>query len=287
MKKYFFLFGFALIFFLGYSLYEFISFNDNKLHLIFCNVGQGDGIVIITPEKLKIIVDGGPDSSILSCLSKHLPFWERDIDMIILTHPHADHLNGLINILKRYSVSVFITEKLANKTIGYSELFSMLKSKKIAIKDLYAGDRFHAGGVLFSIVGPTKKFLSETSPNGIIGENKEFASLESLISYKKFNALLTGDSQADELKDALSNFSIPKLSVLQTPHHGCATGLNKDVLKALNPLIAVISVGKNNHYGHPSPITLNLFKLLNIKYFRTDQLGDIEAVSDGDRFSID
>ena len=88
-------------------VYQNITYNDKKLHVVICDVGQGDAIFIRTPSGSDILIDGGPDDSVLACLGKHMPFWDRTLEIMILTHPHADHLTGLIDVSKSYSVSAW------------------------------------------------------------------------------------------------------------------------------------------------------------------------------------
>ena len=271
----------TLVSLVGITLWHWHDYYDGKLHVVFCNVGQGDGIFIRTPKGLDIIIDGGPDDSILSCLSNHMPFWDRDIELMILTHPHADHLNGLLSVVKRYTLLSFATEKLENKTLGFQKLIDLVKERNLKIQYVVAGKKIKtADGVAFSIVGPTQEFLEKTSPGGVIGESSEFGSVETLVSFGSLNVLLTGDSQASELKEALVNGYVSSVSVLQVPHHGSKTGLDEEVLNALAPKLAVISVGKNK-YGHPTPQTLALLKNNGITVLRTDQHGDVEIISDG------
>ncbi|HSW97161.1 MAG TPA: hypothetical protein VLF89_05030, partial [Candidatus Saccharimonadales bacterium] len=154
----------------------------------------------------------------------------------------------------------------------------------VASEYVLAGDSMQIGKVWVKIIGPTEAFLHTTSPNGMIGENKEFASLETLISYDTFNALLTGDSQALELQDSLNNVGVEHfqpLSILHVPHHGSASGLSREVLSMLNPKLAVISVGIHNLYHHPNPFTISLLKEADIPIKRTDQNGSVEIVSEG------
>ena len=263
---------------LGFSLYQYIRFNDGKLHLIFCNVGQGDGIFIRTPKGLDFIVDSGPDDSILSCLSRHMPFWDRTIELAFLTHPHADHITGFISIFKRYKVLNFATEDLSNDTSLYKELSSELQSMNLKTRSLYLEDSFSiSDGTKIKVVGPSKEFLERTSPNGKIGESKEFGSLELLLTFGSFNALLTGDFQVDELNEAQHLFS--KIDVFQTPHHGSKYGIDSQFLSTISPKLAVISVGKNK-YGHPSTEVLKILNDLAIKFLRTDRNGDVEIIAD-------
>lgn len=263
-----------------------IVFSDKMLHIVFCDVGQGDAILIRTPSGIVSVVDGGPDESIMNCLANHLPFWERTITLLLLSHPHADHYVGIIGILDRYKVKSFATEKLNNDTILFRALFERTKAHKLSTRHLYGGDAFRfKDGVTIRVLGPSREYLAQTSPGGQIGEKAEFASLVLLVSYGKFSVLLTGDSQASGIDDALRNSNVGKISVLQVPHHGSRTGLTKDILDRLKPGLAVISVGKNN-YGHPSPEMIDLLRAKGIEQRETIKNGDIEIVTEGNGFIL-
>lgn len=281
-----------LIFLLtGIFLYQYLRLNDGKLHVVFCNVGQGDGIFIRTPKGKDILIDAGPNDSVLSCLSNNMPFWDRDIELIILSHPHQDHARGMIAVLKRYRVLSFATEELVNDTALYANLKtviasqSIIQSSKLTTKYLYAGDTIKTSDkITLHVLGPAKSFLERTSPSGKINESGEFGSLIILLSYKNFNVLLTSDSQIVGLKEALS-LDLPTIEVLQVPHHGSKYGLDEEILSRIKPKIAVISVGKNS-YGHPSREVIKILRDLDIKAIRTDKNGEIRISSDGEGIEI-
>ncbi len=267
---------------LGVAVYDYLRFYDGKLHLIFCNVGQGDAIFVRTPKAENILIDVGPSSAVESCISSHTPFWDRKISLALLTHPHLDHFTGFRGVFKKYNVIDFTTERLSNKTAAWESLQREIDDEDIKTTYVYQGDSFRTGdGVRLLILAPTSSFLSEVSPNGAIGETQEQACIISYISYGSFKALLTCDSQSEELYDAIKNINISRISVLQVPHHGSKTGLSSEILDKIKPSAAVISVGLNNRYGHPSFLTLNLLKDYGIKTLRTDLNGEIEIVSDG------
>lgn len=281
MKQFSIGFVIVLLLFLSVVGYQYSVFHDGKLHIVFCDVGQGDAILIRTPKGKTVLYDGGPDEKVLNCLANNLPFWHRRIDLMLLSHPHADHLNGLITVLDRYIVTSFGSEELVNKTAAFAVLKEHLASSHIPQRTLTAGDTYRTEeGVALRILGPTQRFLSTTSPNGIIGEKGEFASVIAHLQYESFDLLLTGDSQVSGLQDILLDRSI-SFDVIQVPHHGSKTGLDVPLLKQLKPQLALISVGKNR-YGHPSPITLSLLSNNNIPIRRTDQDHTVEVVSDGD-----
>lgn len=256
------------------------------MHVVICDVGQGDAIFIRTPKGSDILVDGGRDDLVLNCLADHMPFWDRDLELVILTHPHSDHFVGFFSVFKNYKIATFATEDLKNNTQNFQNLMELVKKQAIPVRFIIAGDRFKLkDGVILDIVGPTREFLETTSPGGTIGESSEFASLLTLVKYKTFSTLLTGDSQALELQDAIDKGYLSKISVLQVPHHGSKTGLTEKILDVLRPNLAVISVGKNS-YGHPAPEILKVLSEKNSKILRTDWDGEIEIMSDGEKWIV-
>ena len=285
MKKYSILIGVFLLIFLLISCIQYIRNNDGKFHITFCDVGQGDGILIRTPHNHYVIVDGGPDNSILSCVNARMPFWKRDIDVMILSHPHADHLNGLIPVSKYYTINYFVSENLKNNTTSFDELVGTIANKDMPVKYLVANDTFVIDGVKFRILGPTKEFLENTSSNGFIKESGEFGSLIVSVRYNNTSVLLTGDSQANELQQATLNLNRSP-DIMQIPHHGSMTGIDKTILESLHPKIAVISVGLNNRYHHPNPFILSLLHIENIPILRTDKNKSIEFASDGQQIKL-
>lgn len=267
-------------------VYQLVRFTDHKLHVVVCDVGQGDGILIITPSQKHIVVDAGPDKKMLDCLARHVPFWQRTIDLAVLSHPHFDHFMGFLYLLESYTVKQFATEQLDNPVASFKAVIEKLQEKKIVQRQLFAGDTFRTSdGVVLQIVGPSKEYLMTTSPNGTIGESAEFASVIVNVRFGEFTMLLTGDSQKEGIHDAL-RYITSDIDILQSPHHGSATGLSAGILQALKPTLAVISVGSKNRYGHPTSVTLDLFKQHNIPVERTDKRGDIQVVSDGKEWEI-
>jgi competence protein ComEC len=119
--------------------FVFSSLNDKKLHIIICDVGQGDAILIITPTQAQILIDGGPDKAVLECLSRNMPFWDRSLEAIIMTHPHADHLVGLMDVVDRYRLSSFYTEDVKTGSELQNLLEAKLAAKNLSAKDFAAG----------------------------------------------------------------------------------------------------------------------------------------------------
>ena len=267
----------------GIFFYQSARFNDGKLHLVFCEVGQGDAIFIRTSTGSNILIDGGPDDSVLNCLSKHMPFWDKKIQLIILTHPHADHFTGLISVIKRYDVMSYDTENVENSGFGAKILQDNLAIKNLSAKYLKKGDRL-TNQSNFSLITlwPSADFISSAMDN-LPSEAKNLDlngySVVELLSYGNFKALLTGD--AGVIAEEKIAKEAGKIDVLKVPHHGSKTGMSDYFLKEINPSLAIISVGNKNNYGHPSQQALTLLKNNNIKVLRTDEDGEIEIISDG------
>ncbi len=268
-------------------IYQEIKFNDGKLHIVFCDVGQGDGILITTPSKKQILIDGGPDKSISDCLSRNMPFWDNKIDLAILTHPHQDHFSGLYFALERYEFKGFVTENVANTSESYRDLIARIDEQKIPRKFVARGDKFKmSDGVIIDIKGPDASFLKLNCIDGMISDCTNQVTLITSLKYKNFDVLFTGDNETEGLLDVLSEFE-KDIEVMQVPHHGSASGLDSKILDGIDPELAIISVGAKNRFGHPKEFILELLEEKRIRVLRTDEHGDIQIVSDGEGWRVE
>lgn len=286
-------------FFLGFGLLIGVltQFPDGRLRIYYCNVGQGDSIYIRTPHNSDILIDGGPGNKVLECLSRHMPFYDRTIDVVVMTHPQADHLNGLLSVIDRYKVNYFVASPVGHTTEGFQKLKSLITQKQIPIKNPYAGDVIRVGGIPFKVLWPDREWLvaasskqqvvsMDTSNSNVLGafttsEDLNDFSIYLYLQMGEFDALFTGDGDIKMQDDLMQRVSLPDIEVLKVPHHGSRTGMSEEFLDALKPELAVISVGSTNRYGHPTQETLELLSSRGIKTLRTDEMGDIEVVSDG------
>lgn len=272
--------------FLVFSLFS--SFPNGKLLVVFCNVGQGDAIYIKTPRGADILVDGGPDGKVLDCLSKHMPFWDREIELAFLTHPQADHLNGMLSVLQRYKVLNFGIGIEGNKTEGYKKLLELLKDNNVKVFNPYLGQKISfEDGISFDILWPYSDWVAKQVGEGAVLGAKTSTDLNSfstvlLLRYKDFDALLTGDADSKIQDEILKDNNLGKVDVLKVPHHGSKTGLLENFLQTVRPKLAVISVGKNS-YGHPSGELIERLKQIGAIVKRTDE-GVVKIESNGSGF---
>lgn len=262
----------------GIFVYEQAKFSDGRLHVVICNVGQGDAIFIRTPKGQDILIDAGRDERILNCLSNNMPFWDRDIELIFATHPDADHIGGFENVLKSYRVLSFNTSKKTADTQVFKRLHRIISEQNVPLRYIYAVDRYVlSDAVSLSTLWPTRQYVE--SDTGNFPANT--FSLVQVLAYGDFDLLLTGDIESQTLNNL---FTSPyKIDVLKVPHHGSRTGMSRTLLDIIKPELAVISVGKNS-YGHPTAFILELLNQAGIKTLRTDKNGEIEIISDGKTF---
>jgi len=243
----------------------YFQINDRRTRIVFCDVGQGDGAYIRIKNKIDIIIDAGPDRKILNCLGKYMPFWDRKIELAILSHPNTDHYNGFFYLLDRYHLDKFITVNSPMTSKTYKQLVKKIYEKKISYQFIETGDSFRVLNDDFIFYWPPKNFQSS--------QDNDF-SVVCLFEENEFKALFTGDASPFVL-DRLSHQSLGKIDILKVPHHGSKNGLTKNFLQVISPRLAVISVGKNNPYGHPAKKILEMLKAENVKVKRTDKDGNI------------
>jgi competence protein ComEC len=284
MKKIFIYSLLVVIVLAGFSLYEYFKYSDHDLHLVMCDVGQGEAIFITTPSKTQILIDGGPDKAVLDCLSNNMPFWDRSIDLVILTHPHADHHTGLIHVLDRYDLKGFYTQDVKTASEGYKLLEAKLANKNLSAKYLKYGDSFSdKSGVEFKILWPLAFSLNENDQNRANYSLNE-SSVVAILTYGNFSAVLTGDTEENSIEQVKSN--VKTVNVLKVPHHGSSGAVSDELLNQLKPDIGLISVGRENKFGHPTKDTLEALNKYNVKILRTDTDGEVKIKSNGSNFEI-
>ncbi len=253
-----------------------------KMEVVFFNVGQGDAIFIKTPQGHQILIDGGPDAAILEKLSQELSFWDRDLDMIILTHPDKYHLFGILETLKNYKVENIIWSGLAAENTAEFKEWQKFKEEELKegakeIKVL-AGQKIIAGSAAFSILSP---FSGQDKTKNEDNED----SLALRLDFKNNSFIFCGDIGFYEEQKMIESSENIFAQVLKVAHHGSKYSTSQNFLDKVSPKFAIIQVGKNS-YGHPAKEVLTRLEKSGINILRTDINGDIKVVADGENVEI-
>lgn len=258
--------------------FVFAQENGGLLRVEFFDVGQGDAEFIETPLKQQVLIDGGPDLSILEKLGKAMPFYDRYIDLVVLTHPEQDHLNGLIELLKRYNVGAIITTGVMRDTEQYKEWINTIKEKKIPVYIAQVGGEVNfSENLKLDILYPLENLAGEK-----ISDSNNTSIVSKLI-YGDFEVLFTGDIEKSVENKIVASGQNLQSDIIKIAHHGSKTSSGEEFLKAADALLAVIEVGKDNKYGHPHQEVLDRLKNLNILDTKN---GNIEIFSNGMSFEI-
>ena len=262
---------------------------SGRLEVTFFDVGQGDSILIETPQNQQILIDGGPSGErVLEKLGKEMPFWDRTIDLIILTHPERDHMAGLLEVLKRYEVQNILWTGVVRDTAEYQEWEKLIGEEGANIYIAKAGLRITGGPTSLQIWGRSDLdvlYPFESLEGKEMKDSNDTSIIVKLI-FGKISFLFTGDASQSVEKRLVLGLAKHNLDaeVLKVGHHGSKTSTSGEFVEAVSPDIAVISAGRNNSYGHPHREVLD--NLAGVNIFRTDLSGDIKIISDGENYAV-
>jgi len=263
-----------------------IFYPEDNLKVNFINVGEGDCILIEAPNKTNILIDGGgtPQSDFDVGSKIVIPYLRRkginEIDLLVLTHPHLDHLEGLLPVIKEFKVDMVLDSRLICDSSEYKEFISLIQKKGIPYHKAKAGDNFiFSKNLEIFLLNPLydSDFYNDSDFNN--------ASIVVKLFYKNADFLFTGDIEEATEKKLLIWQNILKSEILKVGHHGSATSTNLEFLDKVDPSIAVITVGKN-HFGHPSQKIIERLEDKNIQIFRTDEDGTIIIRTNGQEYWI-
>lgn len=281
-----------LVFVFIFSVYaNFRYYNETipgLLKVAVLDVGQGDAIYIETPSGNQVLIDGGPASDfygggssvILNRLSEIMPFNDRDINVLVATHPHADHIQGLIKVLERFEIDMVIDSGATYDSSTYTN-WSEARKKADQYKIAKRGDALDLGDDV------TLEFLYPETNTKISKNKAHDKMLVAMLKYRDFNFLLTGDIEGyNELKLTDDNGEPVKAQFLKVAHHGSRNSTTDDFLNKISSHFAFISVASKNRYGHPHRQTLDRLDKNDVQYYRTDKNGTISLVTDGYYYKI-
>ena len=248
-----------------------------KAHLLrvtFFDVGQGDAIFIQTPQGHKMLIDGGPNNTVVEKISQQLPFWDKSIDLVVLTHPDADHITGLVGVFKQYEIKNVLWAGVEKETNIFAEW------KEAALAEGANIWLANAPQVIFWSQTPLQENISVLYASAKAKEVND-TSVVAKLRYGAQSFLFPGDI-GRMTEQEMVELGIPlKADVLKVPHHGSKTSSSANFLAMVNPQIGVIQVGGNNRYGHPVQEVLSRFSDFGISILRTDQEGDIIIQTNG------
>ena len=254
-----------------------LGFNNGLLfnadvRIFVLDVGQGDSILIKAFDK-NILIDAGPDKNLVA--DRLRLFGVKDLSIIIATHPHSDHIGGMVDVVDRYRPEYYLDPGIPHTSKIYRTLLDKVEEKKLKyIRP--SGQTIH--------IQSAELFIFPV-PDGI--KNINNGSVVSRLSYKDFSMLFLGDAELEE-QAFIMKVNGEKLSskIMKVSHHGSNNGTDQRLLDAVRPEVSIISVGKDNPYGHPQRETLELMEKNGIKVYRTDRDGAIAILSNGDLYKI-
>lgn len=235
---------------------------SDSVKVVFIDVGQGDSI-LIQQGNFQILVDGGPDASILFEISKYMPAGDMEIEVVVLTHPHADHLQGLLDVLDRYKVG----EVWVNSTDYDLEQYRYFNSLDLKFVEVKEGDVLKYRDLEIEVLYP---FYEEMSFSNI---NNESIVLELSVFDNKI--LLMGDAEKEVEELLVENNSLKNVDILKAGHHCSVTASSECFLEIVKPVISICSYGEDNKFGHPHDETLKRFENYNVQYLATEKEGNI------------
>lgn len=267
---------FIFLFVLATSLVYF-DYKEMNKNLVFAmlDIGQGDAIFVQSPTGTQMLIDGGPAKKILGPLSRAMPIFDKKIDAILITNPDTDHIAGFLGVLKNYKVGRVFEPGTFNDSKTYLTLEEEIKNQKISDTLVRKNMRIDlGGGAVMEILFPDRDVSLWSSNDG---------SVIAKLIYGETSIMLTGDATAKTEHLVLLNNPKNKLAstILKVGHHGSRTSSSSEFIKAVKPMYALISDGKNNKYGHPHQETLDTLSSFKIKSLRTDLLGSIILNTDG------
>jgi competence protein ComEC len=259
---------------------------DRRLHLVALDVGQGDAILVTAPSGATMLVDGGPDPDLLlRRLGERLPWWHRRIDVMVLTHPHEDHVAGLVAVLERYQVGVILDGGRWYENPTYPRFVLEARNEPGGrVAAARAGMTLRLDPTTtFTILYPGAGDAAGPLPEADINN----ASVVGLLRHEGFAAVLTGDAEMPVEALLAGRHLLTRVDVLKVGHHGSNSSTGPALLSATMPGAALISAGIGNDYGHPHQVTLDsLRRIPGLRLHRTDLEGSIDVISDGRRYLV-
>ncbi|HUW08442.1 MAG TPA: MBL fold metallo-hydrolase [Anaerolineae bacterium] len=250
---------------------------DGRLHVVFLDVGQGDAILITAPDGKQILVDGGPSpNQLFWALGRQLPFWDRSLDMVVLTHADTDHMRGLVPLFDRYHVQQVLA---GAQSVDAEEAHHWWDAVEQAGAVTTVAER----GMRIVLGEAAEIEVLHPGAAPLLGGSDNDSSVVLRLDYAATSFLLTGDLESRGEQDLLQSGQVVAAQTLKVSHHGSAGATTVQFLETVAPTLAVIQVGRDNHFGHPAPELLERLAYSGARLLRTDLHGTIHIISDGQK----
>jgi len=274
------------------------SLKDGQAQLSFLDVGQADCAILNLPNSVQVVIDTGRDASVVSKVAAKMPTFDKKIEYVMLSHPDSDHVGGFDALSQSYEIGEVIRSSADSDSKTWQKIVTDIKEKNIRDEIVGANDEVYiSANTKFHILWPARSAssLPEVAttlqagtadagrPNNSTNLSSNNSSIVANLSVGSSRAIFMGDAENEAQNGILSSQKSDDLmaQIIKVSHHGSINGLNQDLLKSIKPQFAIVSVGKNS-YGHPSDTVLSAFTNLGIQYFRTDKVGAIDFVSNGE-----
>jgi len=258
----------------------FMAWPDEKTHLVFCDVGQGDAILLYRGFT-QVLIDMGPDQKSRECLDKYLPFFDKNLELLVVTHADQDHIGGAQDIFNGFLIEKVLLSEDGKNTDAFTAFNNLISREKEdgmqqlsadGVKNFCFTDFFCAQ----NLISEPELWDEEASSNN--------QSVVLLLDVGGIKVLLTGDMESQREQAISASFLIGKVNILKVSHHGSKSSSSEEFLRSISPEISVISVGQNNQFGHPHAVTLENLQEVGSQIYRTDQMGDAHLLIDEGSF---
>lgn len=247
------------------------------------DIGQGDSLLIQTSDRQDILIDGGPDDAVVQKLSHALPPGDRDLELVVLTHPHADHVNGLVAVSQHFVVKAALLTDVHFHQAAYAAWLDELQRQHVPEHIAMAGQTYRVGAASLEVLWPGRDLSRDTldHDNAASGGGVNDSSIVLRLTCDRSVAMLMGDASSDIEERILDGGADVRADLLKVGHHGSRFSSSSKWLAAVRPRWTVISAGVGNRYHHPHPTTLLHLEKTGAAILRTDQVGDIRLMTDG------
>lgn len=264
-----------IISFIAYFRLHYTRTFEGDVVVHFIDVGQGDATLIQTSEGT-VLIDGGDRHAGSDLITYFRRLGINTITYVVATHPHSDHIGGLISVLYELDVENIMMPNVAHTTITFEDFIAAIEKNELEIHVPNVNDTFRLGGALFTILAPNSSGYSSLNDYSIVLR----------MDYGNTSFLFTGDAERVSENEMLENNRNVSVNVLHVGHHGSSTSTTHDFLEAVSPQVAVISVGADNRYGHPHSSVMNRLQAFGIAIYRTDIHGTIVMSLDGNNITV-